>query len=45
VAHHYKISKLPTLLLFKPGSSEPAARYEGLLSAQDLDLWIKKHTQ
>jgi len=30
-------------MLFKPGSSEPLARCEGLMSTQDLDLWIRKN--
>ncbi|KAL4429580.1 hypothetical protein ABPG77_008629 [Micractinium sp. CCAP 211/92] len=43
LAKHYKITKLPTLLLFR--GAEQVDRVEGVLSAQDLDLRLRSKLQ
>lgn len=42
LASHFHIGLLPTLLVFK-GTTQPAARYEGLMSTQDLEIWLRGH--
>ncbi|KAL4458408.1 hypothetical protein ABPG75_013273 [Micractinium tetrahymenae] len=43
LAKHYRITKLPTLLLFQ--GTEQVDRIEGVLSAQDLDLRLRSKLQ
>lgn len=36
----FRITKMPTLVLYRAGG-EVVERHEGVMSAQDLDLWLK----